>query len=80
MGADRDFFTPSHQIELEVLHVIRSHRGAGRAFHEVVTQELPLGAYSEMLRRRRALAMTETELKVMAALAIIGLSNKPANG
>jgi len=29
---------------------------------------------------RRALAMTETELKVMAALAMIGLSSSPKNG
>jgi hypothetical protein len=31
-------------------------------------------------RRRRALPMTDTELKVMAALAITGLSKRPKNG
>src|SRR5215475_7033757 len=38
------------------------------------------GAYNGTLRKRSALTMTETELNVMAALAIIGLSNKPMNG
>ncbi len=37
-------------------------------------------AYSSSLRSRKALAMTETELKVMAALAIIGLSSSPVAG
>jgi hypothetical protein len=32
------------------------------------------------LRRRNALPMTDTELKLMAALAIIGLSSKPNTG
>src|SRR4029079_4543321 len=36
--------------------------------------------YTSILRRRRALAITETELKLIAAAAIIGLSNKPKNG
>jgi hypothetical protein len=31
-------------------------------------------------RSRRAFEITETELKVMAALAMIGLSSKPKNG
>lgn len=35
---------------------------------------------SATLRRRRALAITETELKLMAALASIGLSSQPRNG
>jgi len=33
-----------------------------------------------MLRSRKALLMTETELNVMAALARTGLSNKPKKG
>src|SRR3989441_12353622 len=36
--------------------------------------------YSEALRRRSALAMTETELKLIAALASIGLSSQPKMG
>jgi len=37
-------------------------------------------AYSFTLRKRRALVMTETELKLMATPAIIGLSSTPKNG
>ena len=32
------------------------------------------------VRNRRALVMTDTELKLIAAAAIIGLSSKPKNG
>jgi hypothetical protein len=32
------------------------------------------------LRRRRALLMTETELRLIAAPAMIGLSSRPKNG
>ena len=37
-------------------------------------------AQSRDLRSRRALAMTETELKLIAALASIGLSSQPNTG
>lgn len=37
-------------------------------------------SYSFALRSRSALPMTDTELNVMAALAIIGLSTIPKNG
>ncbi len=37
-------------------------------------------SYSEALRSRNALEITETELKLMAALAIMGLSSKPKTG
>ena len=36
--------------------------------------------YSSTLRSRSALPITDTELKVMAALAIIGLSSTPNHG
>jgi hypothetical protein len=36
--------------------------------------------HSASLLSRSALAITETELKVIAALAIMGLSSKPKNG
>ena len=36
--------------------------------------------YSSTRRRRRALPITETELRLIAALAIIGLSRMPKNG
>jgi hypothetical protein len=38
------------------------------------------GRQSGARLRRSALAMTDTELKVIAALAIIGLSNTPVTG
>jgi len=36
--------------------------------------------YSSTFRSRRAFVMTETELKLIAALAIIGLRRTPKNG
>lgn len=36
--------------------------------------------HSFTLRRRRALLMTETELRLIAAPAMIGLSSQPKNG
>jgi hypothetical protein len=36
--------------------------------------------YTVALRRRRALAMTDTGLRAMAALATIGLSSRPKMG
>ena len=38
------------------------------------------GAYSVARRSLRALTITETELKVIAALAMIGLSSRPNSG
>ena len=35
---------------------------------------------SEAFRKRRALAITETELKLMAALASMGLRSQPTSG
>ena len=37
-------------------------------------------SYRRALRSRNALAITETELKLIAAPAIIGLSSSPKNG
>ena len=39
-------------------------------------QEEKGGGHSGVRRRRRALVMTDTELKLMAALAIIGLNSQ----
>jgi hypothetical protein len=38
------------------------------------------GRYNRARRRRRALPITDTELKLIAAAAIIGLSRMPKNG
>src|ERR1051326_5843787 len=43
-------------------------------------EALVRGLHSSVLRNRSALLITDTELNVMAALAIIGLSNNPKNG
>jgi hypothetical protein len=40
----------------------------------------PAGCYKCILRSRSALLITETELKVIAALAKMGLSSRPKNG
>ena len=37
-------------------------------------------SHSLAFRRRKALLMTETELRLIAAPAMIGLSSKPKNG
>lgn len=47
---------------------------------EAVPQSFPASPYSFSCRSRNALLITETELNVMAALAIMGLSNRPKNG
>jgi hypothetical protein len=51
-----------------------SHRGP-HFKNEGVSKSLR-GGHSLMLRSLRAFAITETELKLIAAAAIIGLSNK----
>jgi|HubBroStandDraft_3_1064219.scaffolds.fasta_scaffold646752_2 hypothetical protein len=47
------------------------HVGHGRDYNKL---------YKLALRRRSAFTITETELKVIAALAMIGLSSKPKIG
>lgn len=37
-------------------------------------------SYSRTLRKRSALVMTDTELRLMTAAASIGLSNRPVRG
>ena len=41
---------------------------------------LSSGPFDQLLRSRRAFPTTETELKLIAAAAIIGFSNNPKNG
>jgi hypothetical protein len=45
-----------------------------------VDHRLHRESYNSARRKRSALEMTETELKVIAALAIMGLSKRPKNG
>ena len=46
--------------------------------HEIGKDEL--GRQMRAFRKRSEFAITETELKLIAAAAIIGLSNRPKNG
>ena len=45
-----------------------------------VTYPLVFSNHNLSLRKRKALPITETELKLIAAAAIIGLKSKPKNG
>ena len=66
------------------------HMWHGRPAHEqtigasrnrfMAQRAMPQAPYNGNRRKRRALEITETELKVMAALAIRGLSSRPKNG
>ncbi len=66
------------------------HMWHGRLAHEdtmgaprnrfMAQRAMPQALYNGRRRRRNALEITETELKVMAALAISGLSSRPKNG
>ena len=47
---------------------------------QVPTHDVSIPRHSVTRRNRRAFPMTDTELKVIAALAIIGLSSSPKNG
>jgi hypothetical protein len=58
----------------------RSLKTKMRREDEVIRRIAIRGNYNEILRRRSALAITETELKLMAALARIGLSSQPKMG
>ena len=48
--------------------------------HLLLMMSLLLCHYNATLRNRSALPMTDTELKVIAALAMIGLSSRPKKG
>jgi hypothetical protein len=56
----------------------RIRRGSSVLIRRI--RENPWLSYNLRLLNRKALAMTETELNVIAALAIIGLSNNPVTG
>ena len=58
------------------------HRGegAGLSFHNTQILRRQKQVYKSALLSRRALVMTDTELNVMATLAMMGLSKSPKNG
>ena len=67
-------FPVSNQITvLLVLHWLGSCEQSIITWHQSLR-------WSPAFRRRRALAITDTELRLMAALAIMGLRRMPVNG
>jgi hypothetical protein len=58
----------------------RNRAATGRVGAFLVMMSLLLCHYNSNLRNRSALPMTETELKVIAALAMIGLRSRPKKG
>jgi hypothetical protein len=59
---------------------LRWHRLADPGGTRGVGADITWNPHNLMCRNRRAFVITETELKVMAALAKIGLSNMPKKG
>ena len=51
-----------------------------RRWNEPKVRSVSCGCYRGLRRKRRAFVMTDTELKLIAALAIMGLSNQCHNG
>ncbi len=61
-------------------HEQAGYRAREHCDHPNTTGPANSGRYNATRRRRSALAMTDTELNVMAALAIIGLRSTPNTG
>ena len=57
------------------VHLVEQFRRESVCFHGSIFQY-----HSLTFRSRKALLMTETELRLIAAPAMIGLSSKPKNG
>src|SRR5258708_7531595 len=55
-------------------------RSVARQGRPWTSSEAPPAGYNRTVRRRKALVTTRTELMLIAALAIIGLSSKPIAG
>jgi hypothetical protein len=54
--------------------------GMTELLRELAGSRTRAAIYSSRLRKRSALVITETELKLIAAAAKIGLSSRPKNG
>jgi hypothetical protein len=88
----RAIFTSGRSRRSEILRILpqrwKAHRencnliwmGMAVTAYSAARREIPVFIQSSSLRRRRAFPMTDTELNVMAALAIIGLSWTPRKG
>ena len=59
---------------------LRPSTGSGCSGCWLVLTESEFIRHSLTFRSRKALLMTETELRLIAAPAMIGLSSKPKNG
>ena len=67
-----------HQIKVRPNRILYLRlRWVGGATKPPIAEIL---AHSFTFRNRKALVMTETELRLIAAPAMIGLSSKPKNG
>ena len=62
-----------------VVQINNRNRSQGAPARETAPERL-LQLYSSTLRRRSELAITDTELKLIAAAARMGLSNNPKKG
>ena len=74
---------PIASIPADSMPGIRQRDTRGPSLADTCTTLLPDGpdaAHSSTRRSRRAFVITEAELKLMAAAAIIGLSSQPVSG
>ena len=73
-----DIFLPSHKLFYEVSH--EDYPVGALKVH--FWMQRPIAGIAQILaaRSRKALDMTETELRLMAAAAIMGLSRIPKTG
>ncbi len=64
----------------ELSLVMRGHEAVREQRLQMTSRCKQPGSHSRALRRRSALVMTETEDRLIAALASIGLSSNPKKG
>jgi hypothetical protein len=69
----------THRVH-DVLGVVLNILDPRYLFHPSILRHDPFHDHSLTFRSRKALPMTETELRLIAAPAMIGLSSKPKNG
>ncbi len=72
-GGDQAMERPRHATNLHATSLPQSRR-------RVMRSDSPASTHSSVRRSRSALPITDTELKLIAALAIIGLSSRPKAG
>src|SRR5690242_2921133 len=75
-----ELFGPLRKSKLLLFSKLRTLSEKHRGWVPPFSIPTKSAAYKLTFRSRNALAITETELKLIAALAIIGLSNQPNTG